>query len=157
MAGVNVIMPAGNDTAFEYLSRILQQWQSNIGFFCVIQPLTEYDFTRAVTSGDFDIAFIKITGEYNSPDAYLSRFGHNARSRPSHLREHLALLEEAGLTTDMQKSAELYAQAEKTLINQAVFVPVCFQTEMFFYNRRSRDLLYNPFTGTIHFREAKYF
>lgn len=157
MAGVNVIIPAGNDTAFEYLSRILQQWQSNIGFFCVIQPLTEYDFTRAVTSGDFDIAFIKITGEYNSPDAYLSRFGHNARSRPSHLREHLTLLEEAGLTTDMQKSAELYAQAEKTLINQAVFVPVCFQTEMFFYNRRSRDLLYNPFTGTIHFREAKYF
>jgi oligopeptide transport system substrate-binding protein len=150
VSGLRIIIPAGeNHTAYEALSRILQQWQLNLGFFCRIETLTEDEFTRAFTSGEYDLAMMKLTGDYNSPDAYLNRFRHTTAYRE--------LLSGARQAADTEASAKLFVKAESILIEQAVFVPVCFQTEKFFYNRRSRDLIYNPFTGTICFREAKYF
>jgi oligopeptide transport system substrate-binding protein len=47
--------------------------------------------------------------------------------------------------------------SEQELLELAVFIPVCFDTEMFFYDRRVTDLVYNPFTGTVIFSDGKYF
>jgi oligopeptide transport system substrate-binding protein len=154
ISGLNIIIPAGEKhTAYEALSRILQQWQSNIGFFCTINVLSEDEFARAVASGNYDLAMMKLTGDYNSPHAYLDKFiGH-----PSWARQYADIMTEAGQATDLQKSARLYMQAENMLLEHSVFIPICFQTEKFFYNRRSEGLVYNPFTGTICFRNAKYF
>ncbi|MCL2697413.1 MAG: peptide ABC transporter substrate-binding protein, partial [Oscillospiraceae bacterium] len=150
LTGLRVIIPAGEESAvFGYLSRILQEWQKNLGFFCTIETLSAGEFDRALGSGGYDIAMMKLTGEYNSPDAYLGRFTLGS--------DFNRLLEEAGRTANISEAAWLYEQAEETLLTQAVFIPVCFQTEMFFYDKRSEGLIYNPFTGAVIFREGKYF
>jgi oligopeptide transport system substrate-binding protein len=156
---LRVIIPADeNNTAFQYLSRILQEWQKNLGFFCSIETLSEDSFARALANGDYDIAMVRLIGEFNSPDAYLSRFGGAIRrSVPSPVSEFNDLLNTARRVSDIAESAPLYRRAEEILLEQAVFIPVCFQTELFFYNKRSEGLIYNPFTGTVTFREAKYF
>jgi oligopeptide transport system substrate-binding protein len=156
ITGLNIIMPDNQTTAFEYLSRIMQQWQSSLGFFCSIKTLPDVQFREALSSGDFDIAFVKLTGEYNNPDAYLSRFGSQIRGVPSPTSEYRSLLTQARRAIDPAESAELYLQAENMLLQQAVFVPVGYQTEMLFYHRRASDLIYNPFAGTISFKEAKW-
>jgi oligopeptide transport system substrate-binding protein len=159
LTGLRVIIPAdATNTAHEYLSRILQHWQVNLGFFCSIQTLSEDDFASALAAGEYDIAMTRLTGEYNSPDAYLSRFGGAIRrSTPAPASAFNELLSEARRTTDTEESARLFKQAETLLLEQAVFIPICYQTEMFFYNRRSEGLIYNPFTGAVIFREAKWF
>jgi len=125
LVGLRVIIPADeNSTAYQYLSRILHEWQKHLGFFCSIEVLTADNFDRALACGDYDIAMLKLTGEYNSPEAYLNRFGDFT---------------------------------EEMLLEQAIFIPVCFQTEMFFYDKKSEGLVYNPFTGTVIFRDGKYF
>jgi len=147
MTGHSVIIPADEaGIAYEYLSRILQEWQVNLGYFCNIRTLSEDDFARALADGDYDIAMLKLTGDYNSPDAYLSRF-----SRANQL------LSEARAITDITESAEAFLRAENWILEQAIFIPVCFQTEMFFYNKKCEGIIYNPFTGAVIFRDAKYF
>ena len=114
LTDVNIIM-SESEVAEEYLRRILQQWQAILGFYCTIKALPFHEYERAIAENDYDIAFMRLTGGFNHPDAYLSR------------------------------------------IVEENFIPICYQTEMFFYNPRSRDLLYNPFTGVICFKSAKYF
>ncbi|MCL1824263.1 MAG: peptide ABC transporter substrate-binding protein [Oscillospiraceae bacterium] len=154
LSGLSVIIP-DNRTAFEYMSRILQQWQT-FGFYCSIRVLPDDEFESALSGGDYDIAMTKISGEFNSPDAYLSQFGKCIRSQPAPSSEYRNILTEARHSADLEAGAGLFLQAENMLLEQAVFVPVCYQTELFFYNKKSSDLLYNPFTGTVTFREAKY-
>jgi oligopeptide transport system substrate-binding protein len=159
LVGLDVIIPVDeNNTAHEYLSRILQHWQVHLGFFCSIRTLSIDDFNEALSSGSYDIAMARISGEFNSPDAYLRAFGGAIRrSTASPSIEFHELLTEARRTYDMQESARLYKQAENMILEQAVFIPVCYQTEMFFYNRKSEGLVYNPFTGAVIFRDAKWF
>jgi ABC-type transport system substrate-binding protein len=81
----------------------------------------------------------RLRGEHNSPDAYLGRY------------------EIPVFKGSADTAAELYREIEEILLQNAFFIPVCFQTEMFFYNQRVSDLVYNPFTSAIIFREGKYF
>ncbi|MCL2108760.1 MAG: peptide ABC transporter substrate-binding protein [Oscillospiraceae bacterium] len=161
LTGLKIIMPE-NQAASEYLGRVLQQWQAVLGFYCTVESLPPDSFERAVLSGNFDIAFVKLTGGYNSPDAYLSGFGNPgdllSRSLPQNtVAEYQNLLKSARLSEDIVAAAELYKQAENALLEQVYFMPICFQTEMFFYSNRSRDLDFNPFTGVVFFRGGRYF
>ncbi|MCL2018466.1 MAG: peptide ABC transporter substrate-binding protein [Oscillospiraceae bacterium] len=157
--GHSIIIPVDEkNTAHEYLGRILQEWQVNLNFFCSIKALSEDEFAKAIADGDYDIAMVKLSGSYNSPDAYLRSFGGIfSRSTPTPLSEYNALLELARRTQDNMDSSPLFIKAEEMILLQAIFIPVSFQTEMFFYDRKSEGLIYNPFTGTVTFREAKYF
>jgi oligopeptide transport system substrate-binding protein len=112
LVGLRIIIPVGEDAAvYKYLSRILNEWQKNLGFFCSIEVLSADEFDRALESGGFDIAMAK---------------------------------RESGET-------------DENMLKQAFFIPVCYQTELFFYNGRSEGLSYNPFNGAVIFKEAKYF
>ena len=156
LTGLYVIVP-DNKTIYEYISRISQRWQADLGFYCSIKTLAEDEFLEALYTGDFDIAMTKLTGEYNSPDAYLSLFGLRMNCSPYPEYEYKNILSEARRASDSARSANLYRQAENILLEQAVFMPVCYQTELFFYNKKCEGLVYNPFTGTINYKQAKYF
>jgi ABC-type transport system substrate-binding protein len=67
------------------------------------------------------------------------------------------LIQDAEQAISIQKSAENYRKAEKHVLEQAWFIPICFQTEYFFMNRDCKDILHNPFTGSVIFQYAKYF
>jgi len=161
LTGLSVIIPENREisigTAFEILSRISQDWQATLGFFCTIKALPEDEFAKALNNGDFDIAMVKLTGDYNSPDAYLSLFGGSIASIPYPASEYNDILVQARHSTDMEESAALYRQAEDMLLSHAVFVPVSYQTEQFFYGKRIEGLVFNPFSRAICYRNAKYF
>ena len=118
LTGISILMPE-SEVAREYLSKIMQQWQVTLGFYCTIRALPQAQFDRAYADGDYDIAFIKLPGGENTP--------------------------------------EFFRQAEAALTERELFIPICYQSEMFFYNKKSRDLVFNPFTGVVCFRQGKYF
>jgi oligopeptide transport system substrate-binding protein len=125
LTGLRVIVPADEDSViFLYLSRILHEWQKNLGFFCRIETLSADEFNAALLNRDYDIAMMRLKAEFNSPDAFLNSFGDFT---------------------------------EQELLEQVIFIPVCFQTEMIFYAERAEDLIYNPFTGAVIFKDGKWF
>jgi oligopeptide transport system substrate-binding protein len=143
LSGLTVVTVDNYET-LDYLSYITQQWQAELHFFCNINPVSEAELTETINGGDFDIALVKLTGEYNSPRAFLERF-----------KEITPEIDKAGQAKDTAQSMELYFAAEQKLLSGAVFIPVVNQTEYFFYNKKCRDIVYNPFTGTADYRKAK--
>ena len=56
---------------------------------------------------------------------------------------------------DLSASADLYKQAEQTIIDDAIFIPLYYKNEYFYINKNFADISYNPFNKTVDFTQAK--
>jgi oligopeptide transport system substrate-binding protein len=131
---------SGDESIADFVRFAAQQWQEKLSLFCRIDVVDLNEYTRRLNDGDYDIAVVRITAAYNSPSAVLSQ-----------------LTETESAAGTAEQVAQFYLQAEKKILQSADFIPLCFMTEYFFNGRNIEDLVYNPFTGTIVFRNAKMF
>ncbi|MDR0197003.1 MAG: peptide ABC transporter substrate-binding protein [Oscillospiraceae bacterium] len=144
-----VIIVPSDKAILEIIGYITQQWQEKLSFFCHIESLPPYDYNERLADGDYDLAVVKIPVSYNSPSAVFDGVFVSDETR--------ALYEKARFTSDAEESAALYKKAEERVIESACVIPVCFQTEYFFRNKKSEGLIYNPFARTVNFKEGKVF
>ncbi len=156
--GLTILCP-DDESLSTYLSYVTQQWQSKIGFFCNISTVSQKTLDSRLEEGDFDFAFVRLSGDYNSPSAYLSSFRNdNSKNYSGHSNSGFDdLLKQAEREPDEKKAVKLYMQAEEFVIDKALFIPICYQSEYAFYAEGCEDIRYNPFSKTVTFREAKYF
>ncbi len=155
LVGARIIMP--DDTTAEAVSYIMQEWQRVFGFYCVVQQLSQEEYDKRLRDGDYEIAVLELTGGYNSPEAYLKPFtGSSSENYTGYTSvDFERLMTQAGRAVELSESADLYIQAEELLLNDAIFIPLCYKNEYFFIEEDSRDIYYNPFTKTVDFSEAK--
>lgn len=148
-----------NSTAETAVSYVMQEWQREFGFYCVIENLPSDEFRDRIESGDFDIAVMEISGRYNSPYAYLEQFSTSSTDNFTSFSdgEFEMLLAQAKGTAEISDSTELYSRAEQELINKAAFIPLYYKNEYFFTLEGGTDIVYNPFSKTVNFRMAKIF
>ncbi|MDE7194674.1 MAG: peptide ABC transporter substrate-binding protein [Oscillospiraceae bacterium] len=156
-AGARIIVP--NDSAAEAVGYLMQEWQREYGFYCVVEVPGEQEYLSRLKSGDYEIAALELTGSYNSPSAYLESFrrGSSANYGKYRSTEFEELMDAAEKAVDLAESAELYAKAEQLLIDDAAFVPLYYKNEYFYYDKDCSDIIYNPFTKNVYFRDAKKF
>lgn len=155
--GLSLIMPF-NPELEEHISYVSQKWQAELGFYCNITQMTTTSYSNALRDGDYDLALVKLTGSYNSPSAFLSQFTGSTQNASRYKNaEYEALIYQAERAEDTESGAAFYSKAEALLLSEAVFIPLCYQTEYFIYNNNSEGIVYNAFTGTLTYREAKYF
>lgn len=156
LSGARIIMKEDANSQAA-LSQLTQQWQSVLNFYCVIETLPEADFNARLASGDFELAVTDISGSVNSPAAYLQCFKAGAENNFSGFADNKFNMLFAGAqrAADLSKSAELYAQAERLVLEQAVFIPLYYRNEYFLMNKDFADIYYNPFNKTVDFSQAK--
>lgn len=153
--GARIIVPDEiSETAVSY---IMQKWQREIGFYCVLERLSESEYRRRLESGDYEIALQKLTGKYDSPAAFLEQFSENNSGNYSGYSNFYfeVILEKAQKAADISESTELFSQAEQMLIDDAGFVPIYYENVYFFRQKDAEDVFYNPFTGIVDFSQGK--
>lgn len=147
-----IIMPADSDLR-NTIGDICQKWQSEHGFYCGISELEHSEYNSALMNGSFDIALVKLSGEYNSPYAYLNNFlrsnFENYSAYKNNKFEHI--INSALTLTDYNDTAVFYAEAEQLLIDNAIFVPLCIETEYIFTSEKVSGVWYNPFTRSYSY------
>lgn len=155
--GAVIIVP--NTVAETAVSYIMQEWQREFGFYCVVQVLDEREYRARLRDSDFDIALLEISGDYNSPAAYLELFTTNSLDNYSHIHDNAfdVKLNAANAASELSEGAKIFRQAEQILIDNAEFLPLYYKNEYFFTGDDISDLLYNPFTKTVNFTSAKRF
>lgn len=153
--GVRVIV--NNETAKNAVSYILQQWQREFGFYCVVEQLSDSKFNTRIKNGDYEIAIVELSGKYNSPAAYLEQFasGNSANYYGFENQEFDSLLNSAEESADEDNSFEIYKQAEQLLIDKCAFIPLYYKNEYFLTDEDFVDIVYNPFLKTVNFTLAK--
>lgn len=153
--GARVIV--NNSTAANAVSYILQEWQKEFGFYCVVEELDDSDFNDRLQSGDYEIAVAELAGKYNSAEAYLEQFcgGNSANCSGFSNAEFDKLVNEASEAVDPTRCDELFAKAEQLLIDKCVFLPLYYKDEYFLTLEDSSGIVYNPFAKTVNFTSAK--
>lgn len=156
-ARARIIAP--DRSAAEAVSYLMQEWQREFGFYCIVETLGEEDYRRRLSEGSFEMAVIELTGSYNSPAAYLEHFRKNSTDNYGKYAsaDFERLMEEAATAADLSQSAAKYDEAEQLLIDSAAFVPLFYRNEYFFIGEDMTDIIYNPFSKTVDFSIAKKF
>ena len=158
LSGLTLYVP-DDDAIVEYISDVAQQWQAKLNFYCNIKRLSVSEYEKVLKSGNFDFIVADISGSFNSPYAYLSSFLSTGSGNYSGYgnSDFDALMERAESAATAEESAELYFQAEETVTGTGVFIPLLSQSEYAFFGEDCRGIVYNPFSKTVVFREAKKF
>ena len=142
----------------EDLAYRTQQWQAELNLYCNIKVLSQGEFLSALQSGDYDFALGYVNGSYNSPSAYLKTFTDLVSDNYTNYRDssYKAIVTNAERASSDEKSAEYYLEAEEYILEKAVFIPLAYQSEYAFFGENCSDILYNSFTKTVVFRDAKH-
>lgn len=151
------IITKDDSAAAAMISAIMQEWQREFGFYCVVETLTEAEMSSRLSSGDFEIAVVDITGSTNSPAAYLQCFTKSGTGNYSGYSSNSAeqLMAAAERAADLAESAELYRKAEQKILDDGAFIPLYYKNEYFCTGEDYADIYYNPFNKTVDFTQAK--
>ncbi|MBD5082409.1 MAG: peptide ABC transporter substrate-binding protein [Ruminococcaceae bacterium] len=157
-SGLTLYVP-DDDVIFEYISDIAQQWQYELNFYCNIKRLDQSSYETTLNNGNYDFIVADISGTSNSPYAYLSSFlsGNSNNYANYKNSEFEDILSEGESAATEKESADLFYKAEEAIVNSGVFIPLITQSEYAFFGEGCQGIVYNPFTKTVIFKEAKMF
>lgn len=145
LRGARIITKSAD--AYSAAQYIMQEWQ-RLGFYCTLEQLSESEFIKRVSSGEYEIAVTELAGGYDSPAAYLEQITTElSKDEIKPLLDTAYLAGSAGF--------DIYRSAEQLLINNALFIPLYYKNEYFFTEKDVYDIVYNPFTKTIDFSYGK--
>lgn len=156
--GMNILVPTGFQNS-EWLKSITQQWQSELQFFCGIEPVTNAEYNRRLLAGEYDLVFYQLAYSYNNPAAVLNNFrtGDSGNRIGYSNADVDLLLAQSERAQNLSDCVKLYSAAEKAVIDDCIYLPLFYQKEYLIYPDTVEGLAYNPFTKQIDFSLAKNF
>lgn len=148
-----------DDAIEEYVAYVVQQWQINLDFYCNVERLDSKSYDSVLANGNFDFIVADVSGSFNSPYAYLSSFLSDSGANYANYTDSSfnALMDRAQKAADIDEAAEIYFEAEKMITESGIFIPLLNQSEYAFFAEDCEDIVYNPFSKTVIFKDAKKF
>ncbi len=130
----------------------VQNWQSalgvNVGF--EIAALDEVELENKVKSGDYDVAFTKITAESESVVSFLGMFVSSSTNNIFNFKseKYDALIGTTDETFEQEEILSDCLKAEQHLIDMSVFIPVVFESSYLGLAKNVSDI-YSIEAGTV--------
>lgn len=139
-----------------YFEYIQQMWKQTLGV-TVKGDFTEWSvFSKRTSERDFQIAGMGWTGDYNDPSTFMDIWASDAELYNTGFKskEYDSLIKAARLETDLEKRTEIFAKAEKILLNdEAAIVPTVYRKKNT-YIKKSLHGVVIPLFGSISFKYA---
>ena len=131
--------------------------QQSFGIYVNLEPLPEDELLSRVAAGDFTLALLPLTAERGTPDAVLDLFASYSPRNVCGYRSaaYDALLAQAQESIAPRDAAALYQRAERMLIEEAVFLPVSFETTYYVSSPEITGLQFSPFSYRVFFQHAQ--
>lgn len=144
---------SGTDMIYELTDR----WRSDLMFYCGVEIVSENEYNEKLENGEYDIALIELGAEQNSAYEFLSNMTKNPCFKGYMNTDFMSDLAASASAVSLSSGAELLNNAEKAVIDDCMFVPLCYENEYLVYSSDAADIAYYPFTGVVSFEKAKYF
>lgn len=141
----------------EDLYEIIQVWQSFFGFYAGIKKVSESEYYDCLSKKDYAIALYPITGRRNSALSVLDSFRTGKNSFYYSNKELDSILDSASNARDWEELAVICRQAEEIIESDNVFLPAFYKNRYLIHSIRNRDISYDPYSGIVDFRRAKYY
>lgn len=151
------VMVCEETVSEEDLYEIIQVWQSLFGFYAGIDVVPESEYKKRLSENDYVIALCSVTGNRNSASAVLENFRTDCNDFGYSNQSLDSLLDSMNNARDLEELSVICCQAEEMIIADYKFVPVFYKNKYLIHSSKNRDISYDPYSGIIDFRRAKYF
>ncbi len=126
--------------------------QDNLAVFINLIPVTENELNSAVASGNYDLALVPLTPQYDNPGAIFSFFTDADNFTGFYHEEFSKAVSSASHEDDYDTMAESFSVAEQMLLQAMPALPLFYETSYFAVSPRISGLDYSVFGGHITFR-----
>ncbi len=141
----------------EDLYEIIQKWQALFGFYAGIEIVSPSEYRQRLADKDYVIALCSVSGKRNSAASILESFGTEESVFGYSNTSVDELLHRMKDARDLGELAQMCTEAEKIIIEENIFMPVLYKSEYLIHSTKNRDISYDPYSGVIDFRRAKYY
>ena len=143
---VTVLIP--NDSIYSIVyENVNQLWQKNLGQFFKVESLPSTQIKQRVVDGDFDIAFLPLTSDNDTPYGMLDKFSHFNS-------EVMSLTEMAKSKSNQADSIPYIAKAQNIILDSALSVPMGSEKTVFYYENYFENIYVNPFNHVINLKHT---
>lgn len=156
--GIKITVPESFAGA-DYLKYITEQWQQNLDFYCGIEVVSQNEYDMKIADGTYEILLAEIAPDTGEPSAFFDYFcdENNSITNGTLKGTVYGYLYGLGKAESLSKAITLYTNAEKSIVDSAVYIPLFYGSEYFVYDVKAEYLTYRPFSRQVEFRDAKYF
>ena len=126
--------------------------QDNLAVFINLIPVSENELNSAVASGNFDLALVPLTPQYDNPSAIFSVFTDPDNFTGFYHEDFSRAVGSASKKSDFYEMAESFSVAEQMLLQAMPALPLFYETSYFAVSPRISGLDYSVYGGHITFR-----
>ncbi len=126
--------------------------QDNLAVFINLIPMTEDELNSAVASGNYDLALVPLTPQYDNPGAIFSVFTDANNFTGFYQEDFRNAVSAASHKEDYDSMAESFSVAEQMLLQAMPALPLFYETSYFAVSPRISGLDYSVYGGHITFR-----
>ena len=139
------------------ISLVQPVWQQQLLAFVNIEKLPMDEIYSRMAKGDWSMAVLPVTAEYNDPASVLRRFSSGNVANPVGYADaqYDDLLHSAASAHERDRAAALYAQAERRLLESAVVVPLYDEATCCAFGKGVSGIEVTPFGGRLYFAHAR--
>ena len=154
MNTIQIMMPSTIlDT--DALLAMCQEWQDLFGYYIGIETVSPEEFDQRMAEGNYSMALLGIKPERNSCYAAIDAF----RTAPLGLEEGTldGLMQPLSVSMSPTEALDAYAAAEQLILDTNSFIPLFYKNLYLVHTATNTDIRFDPFTGSVCFRDAKHF
>lgn len=149
------VMMCSGTVDSSYLRLVTQQWKDTLGIYIGIEEVSSDEFSKRLKNGEYQIALYPLKGTYNSGISALEaavscEYIPLSDSTASAVNE----LRRCG---ELSELVEMFSECEKQIVGEFTFVPIFYKNEYLITKKECADIIFDPFSQSVCFREAKYY
>lgn len=151
-----ILVPAGM-MDYTPLQTVLVSWQANLNLHMRIEEVAQHEYRSRLENGDYVLALLPISGDSYDAAAFFEALLANDQLHCSNASTVQSLLADAAAAENLTACVELYHQAEASILEDSCFIPLFYKQRYLLCHKNVEDVAFNPFSGQLYFRDAKYF
>lgn len=126
--------------------------QDNLAVFINLIPVSEDELETAIASGNYELALVSYTPQYDNPGAIFSVFTDSDNFTGFYNKNFSNAVSSASHKEDYSEMAEAFSVAEQMLLQEMPALPLFYETSYFAVSPRISGLDYSVYGGHITFR-----
>lgn len=144
-------------SGIETIYGITDYWRKNLLFDCGVEVVSENEYKEKSENGDYEILLVELTANQDSAYEFMSNFVTRGYFKNNTVPELMSILNSSKTAVSITDGSERFKTAETRIIENYLFIPICYESHYLVCGKGAADAVYYPFTDTVWFGEAKYF
>ncbi len=146
LESITILMP--NDSVYSLIyENINQLWQKHLGQFFTVEYLPTSQIKSRLKKSDFDIAFLPLTPENDTPYGVLDKFS-------NYNDEVQNQINIAKLKSNQYDAKSNIDYAQNIILQTALTVPMGSEKTLFYYKNYYENIFVDPFNGVVNLKHT---